>query len=524
MRRATILGIPLALAGIAPFLPWAAGARSAAPFQPLVVYRGDMAEDGVFDLFAANAEGTQVLTLSGGLGTGEQVEDFQWSPDRKLVAFTIYDVNNGQSRLFVVPANGGDRKEVTVPLGPQDSAPYFAWSPKSQRLAYARLFDDNGTSRTAIHTVDPDGTDDAIAAVSQPNAGASSDMLRWSPNGAWLAFALPVDVSGQSELHVCRADATDTRRVSGDLVALGDVFDYVWAPNGSRIAYTANQDVADRRELYTVKPDGTDPKKVGALLAADSNVFALAWSPNSQRIAYSADRDTSFIVQLYVAGAKGGFHADASGPLPLESDVSSFAWAPNGKLLTYLADRFVNAQSELFVSRFDGSAPIRVSGLLPAGSDVMSGMAWLRDSSRIVYRTSSLGLQSSDVLSVRPDGSQRTSLASPIVAGGNVNWLAVAPKSSRVAFVADREIDEIFEVYVADPDGSGWVKISGTLSGELDASFATWSTKEDRVVYRVREGPTGPTQLFAAKPDGTSTIPITPASPVGGSTFQFTVR
>jgi len=118
--------------------------------------------------------------------------------------------------------------------------------------------------------------------------------FRISPDRTKVAIHGNLETDQVFELYV--ADLLSGQpavKVSGTLVAGGNVSsDYAWAPDSSRIAYRADQETDRIDELYTVAPDGTANLKVSGALIAEGDVWGYAWAPDSSRIAYRADQET----------------------------------------------------------------------------------------------------------------------------------------------------------------------------------------------------------------------------------------
>src|SRR5260370_37654334 len=116
-----------------------------------------------------------------------RVGDSQASPDGKLVAFTIGDVNFDANRvvtqIYVVPLDGGSMKQLT---SGDRSSTSPRWSPDGKKIAY--------TSAGQIWVMDSDG--DNKNQITKISTEAAAPV--WSPDGKWIAFT--------SEVH---PDCTD---------------------------------------------------------------------------------------------------------------------------------------------------------------------------------------------------------------------------------------------------------------------------------------------------------------------------
>src|SRR5688500_11725767 len=107
----------------------------------------------------------------------------------------------------------------------------------------------------------------------------------------------------------------------------------------SGVAFLADAEVDERHELYVADLDGDGSLKVSGPLVAGGDVLFFQWSPDRQFLAFRADKDADEVFELYVVGAAGGSVTKVSGPLVAGGDVTGFLWAPDSQRLAYLADQ-----------------------------------------------------------------------------------------------------------------------------------------------------------------------------------------
>jgi Tol biopolymer transport system component len=209
----------------------------------------------------------------------------------------------------------------------------------------------------------------------------------------------------------------------------------IYPPN----VFLADKDVNAIDELYVVFSDGSEIIKLSDPLVAGGDVAAFQISPDGISVAYVADQDTAGVFELYVvpvektpgetavkvSGAMAG-----NGILQLPSGEYVFRWAPDSSRIAYIADQNTIRVFELFSSTPDGTE--------------------------------------NDIVSNLPDSDQSTN---PDPDVKNFEW---EPDSTLIAYIADQETDEIFELFVAPFDGktpidgrTPNVKVSGT---ELDGN------------------------------------------------------
>jgi hypothetical protein len=149
----------------------------------------------------------------------------------------------------------------------------------------------------------------------------------------------------------------------------------------------------------------------------------------------------------------------------MPKSVKSFEWAPDSSLIAYRADQDTDFIEELYTSPPDGSGNDKVSfDPLVAGGEVATQFGWAPDSSRVAYIADQDSDNLFELYSALPDGSVNDKVSGPLQINGRVFEFAWAPDSSRIAYRADQEFDFVDELFSSQPDGSGNGKISGTIT------------------------------------------------------------
>lgn len=462
---------------LAALVPACGGSGGGGPaYAPLAVYiEGD-------ELFAVDAGGLRV-PLSGNLdhaGWRARVVKFVWSPDRERVAFTADHESPGWFQLFVAPANGGVPERVSpddVVL--QDPALAWQWSPDGRRLAFqARR---------------PDG----------PGANGWTELYVW--DGAAVRICAPMTLNGT-------------------------VPSFAWAPDGSRVAYYANPAADADYRIFTVRPDGTGHSAV----SGSSAVWSPGpWSFDAGHLAWWA-HDGFFKVYTLRAARADGSEVATIGSHPYGNGPVRFTWSPTASHLAYqnFEDNFNG--SDVYTVRPDGSGKVKLS---PSGADAFR-VLWAPDGHRVsfyaagfwvcgpagenpvkVARTSGDWSPDSHYLAVgdaldtagvvelyvvRPDGTSTTKVSGPMIPGGDVDLFEWSPGGTRIAWLADAEIDQVFELYCGNRDGTGRVKVSD------GGAVAGWHWTSDGGSIVLRSGGL----LRLSRADGTSPTTLTPTGPV----------
>jgi Tol biopolymer transport system component len=243
-----------------------------------------------------------------------------------------------------------------------------------------------------------------------------------------VAFLLEANLEpgGVTALYGYDAQGLLVRRVSGPLGAGWGTNDFRVSPDHRWVVFTEDKATFDREQAFLVDLEGLgDPIPLTSLPASPDTVSVSlgAWSPDSTRVLVHGNLDGGTDWGLYVVPVAGGTPILLSTPgMKLPSSVTY--WSPDGALVTWMEGPSNNGPWVQRVGHADGSGSVSVSGAMVAGGGV-----------RLMQ--------------------------------GNNPW---ASDGSRLVFVADKEVDEKFELFGVDPDGSALAKLSPALGANADVA------------------------------------------------------
>ena len=459
-----------------------------------VAYRADQDTPGVVELYVNSINGGNPVKVTPDLAPDGDVEvpfalnfdAFNWSPDSNRIAYLADQENDDFYELFVSAPDGSSNFKVSGELHTNfdgGDVLEFEWAPDSSLIAYRADQDFNGvielyanqpsatSTPTKVNSPLPDGGPLDVAA----EPGSGFDVFEWAPDNSWIAYIADQDTNDVFELFTAeRITAVPPVfglpvNVSGAQVSGGDVKEFQWAPGSFRIAYRADQDSNNVVELYTATPDGSDNDKVSFTPVTSGDVAGFQWAPNSALIAYRADQDTNDVLELYISPPDGStvpVKVSFIYPFVVGGSVGAFEWAPDSSLMAYLAVQDTDNVTELYTSSPDGSNNDQVSFKPLVTDGNVLEFKWAPDSSRIAYRADQDTDTIDELYSSLPDGSVNDKVSGPLTTdgdGGDVLEFKWAPDSSRIAYRADQDIDNVDELYSSLPDGSGNRNISELL-------------------------------------------------------------
>jgi Tol biopolymer transport system component len=408
-----------------------------------------------------------------------------------------------------------------------------------------------------------------------------------SPDGRWLFYRHDADVDEAVELWRVPAVGGTPERISGLLPSGSNVFGVELTPDGSRVVFNSPQDDVDVHELFSAPvdaPAGSYDKINAPLPQSMVADFRGGYSPDSERLLYASNHpydapiagtsaqlwvarvdgsDRTSIVTLpaerrfddfrptpdfaravYIADAtvadrmelwsvpiSGGTPAQLSGALVADGDVLGFAISPADGSVIYWADQQVDGRTELYRVPAAGGGAVKISHALGVGRFVTAAL-FTPDGSRVVYGEQSDPPGFTEVWSIAPDGAGRVGLVGALVPGGSVVAIVTdargtgLPAAGRLVFVADKQTDEVFELYSSDLVTGAQVKLNPALA--LNGDVVSGSTADQpkvtpdgsTVVYAADPVTNGVENLYRVPIGGGASTAIGGATTFGSSTIQ----
>jgi len=460
-----------------------------------VVYRADAVADQRFELFSARLDGVgPPLSLTADLGLlSTSTPSFTVSSDGATVVFEQRDLLDSSRRLYAVSTRGGAPVLLDGPTG-AFQAPYV-FDASGTRVAYLRPASGPGTFELASAALDGSGTPLVLHLPAPADRTVSAPAL--DPDGFHVLYlADHAGVAGKEELYRVPIDASaPPRRISAPLAGIAGLASFLSAPDGRNVLYLAsdwNGGNARPWHLYSVAIDGSRPverlSRLDGLTAvtsyritedgrtvvfeaykavrrdrlysapvdglrpalgtpdgahrAEPNLLTRlpvdetvkSWSLAGDRAVYIAG-DPWFASRLYSVHVNG--HQEAvilNRPLGSSEQVSSFAVAPGNQEVVYFAG------NQFHLSR----VPVTGGSSFDYGTFQLGSGLEIAPDGTTVY---ALDWGQQRVLAFPFDGSRPPrALNGPLAPGGFITRF-VPLRGERVLFTADRQADEVFELF-----------------------------------------------------------------------------
>ncbi|MGI8656104.1 MAG: S9 family peptidase [Pyrinomonadaceae bacterium] len=312
-----------------------------------------------------------------------RVGDPQLSPDGRIVAYTITDVdkaaNRGTTHIYLMPTAGGEPKMLATGERSSNSP---RWSPDSRRLAFVSTRE--GTPQ--IWTIDvATGAQQKVTSVAE---GAGDPL--WSPDGKLIAFTS--DVYPECANADCNKQRSEQAGASKVKARVADRLLYrhwtSWKEGKrSHVFVTASEGNAEARDMTPGDYDAP-PFSLGGPLD-------YAFSPDSKEFAFVRNTDkveaTSTNGDIFTTPVTGG-EARRITTANLANDASP-QYSPDGRFIAYRAQQRAGFESDRWQLMLYDRATNQsrsVTNSLDAG---IESFTFSRDGQKIYFVVGERGLQ-----------------------------------------------------------------------------------------------------------------------------------
>lgn len=470
-----------------------------------VVYLADEDTDEVKELYSVLVNGIVPPTkLNIPLIFGREVRvDFQISANSNYVLYLTDQDTDDVFELYSVPINGSTPPvKLNNPLVDGYGVYYgYQISTDSSRVIYQA--DQNLDYVLELYSVPIDGSAPPIQINTPMPSGHNLSSFQISNNSNTVVYCADQDTIGVHELYSVPIDGSAAPTKLNHTLANGsEVWLFQFSSTENLLVYSVKNEPYTT-ELYSVPLDGsTTPIKLNDTLEPGGTLGSyFKISAGSNRVIYLSAYDYMSDPELYSVPIDGSTApTKLNGTLVSGGEIKEFQISTDGSYVTYRADQDTNYVDELYSVPIDGGiAPTKLNGTLVSGG-IVSIYQISADSSQVVYHADQDIDEIYELFSVPLNGSSAPiKLNGALVSGGNVEWSAkISADSSRVAYVADQDTDDVGELYNVPIDGSTPpVKLSTTLTSGGDVQAFQISLDNNWVVYTADQDADDVVELYA---------------------------
>ena len=239
----------------------------------------------------------------------------------------------------------------------------------------------------------------------------------WSPDGNRLAFEL-FQLSDGEHAGVAIMDADGSDLV--DLTPTGINAEPAWTPDGQQLVYECFTCVGGDG-IFVISEDGTGTRRLTTNPFPDGSDTDPNVSPDGQTVTFVRVRKDGREQALFAVDFDGGKERKLTS-FGLEIGVKH-DWAPDGRhiVITRDADYPHGRSPNVATIRPDGSQ-LRMLTTYEGGTKGAFAGSYSPDGRWIVFRVENLDRQTFRLLKMRPDGGQRTLIATLPFAPRNMDW------------------------------------------------------------------------------------------------------
>jgi Ca2+-binding RTX toxin-like protein len=508
-----------------------------------VIYLADGDTDEMFELYSAPTGRTgRVRKLNLALGSDEDVINFVIAPDGTRVVFVAGAADH--LSVYSAPADGSaPARKLSPDLPPGQGVfagfglPSIMVSPDSARVVYGADQETNdvlelfsvriGGGGMAKLNDRPVSGGGVFAFPLHPVAirpGFEARGMAITPDSSRVVFMGDIAVDERFELYSSPIDGSDIPvTLNGSLSADRDVDYFIMHPTSDVITYVADQDQPFTHELYRTSSEGGIPVKLHPNLPAGRSVESATFVGDGSRVVFTSDLERVDEFQLYSVATFGNVPTEVSGDLPAGKGVFWLETNAAGTRLSYVLADAMFADLDHFAVGVTGADRIDLGTSIPLGfaadsdilvvEEVRSGGATfaidtvtgtrvtLTDTavsgddvffsgstsfsadggvSRLVYLRGESGAQELRSIELA-GGSNPALLSGRLPADRTVRAYEISPDGSAVAYVADQDADEVFELFLVDTAHRCKGRVA-TLTGTARADTIIGTEGDDVIV------------------------------------------
>lgn len=287
-----------------------------------IVYRADYTVDNRFELLSVPASGGPSILVSGSPVTGRDASRPKFSLNGNRIFFRSNRDDANKTELFRVQVDGtGLTKIGDITAASGSVNPNYELSPDGNRIVF--LADRTTTGVKELYSVVVN-----TGVVSKLSFGSSGSTTKFaiSPDGANVVFlinSLSVGANSLSSVPIA-GGVLSWPRLSPEMTgATSSIIDFSISPDSQRVVFRGDAEIEGQIELWSTPITGVRPVRLSGSMVAGGNVSYFVNSPIGDQVVFRADRESPNVHELWRAPLTGGGPAldvDGNGELDAATD------------------------------------------------------------------------------------------------------------------------------------------------------------------------------------------------------------
>jgi Tol biopolymer transport system component len=279
------------------------------PDSSRVVYRAEVAALNDEDLYSVPITGGGASQVhSSEVPAGEDVVEFKITPDGSRIIFRAAELSNGPRVLHSVAINSANSLVISRPASLYGEVQEFLISPDSARVIYKAA--GTASAPQQLHSVPVNSNAGAtVCPLLVPGDDIPfNDWFQISPDSSRVVFTANIAATSTDRLFSASISGGTCVDISGAMVNNGDVNgnDFAISPNSQRVAFIADKDTDGVSELYSVPITGGFATKISGAIVALGDVANVLISPDSNWAVFNGDTVINDAYDVFSAALNGG--------------------------------------------------------------------------------------------------------------------------------------------------------------------------------------------------------------------------
>jgi Tol biopolymer transport system component len=268
---------------------------------------------GPFVLHSVAITSANSLVISRPASLYGEVQEFLISPDSTRVIYKASGTASAPKQLHSVPVNSNAGATVCPLLVLGDDIPFDDWfqiSPDSSRVVFTANIAATSTDRLFSASISGGNCVDISGAMVN-NGDVNGNDFAISPNSQRVAFISEKDTDGVSELYSVPIMGGLVTKISGAIVAGGDVANVLISPDSNWAVFDGDIAINNVFDVFSVPLDGggalLDIDGDGKVLATTDMLLILRYQLGirggaliTNALGVGATRNTSYPVEQYL--------------------------------------------------------------------------------------------------------------------------------------------------------------------------------------------------------------------------------